>query len=102
MVPLVQQEQFQGLSGQDATDRLKRDGYNELPANEHRNFLMIAWEIIREPIFLLLVACGVIYLFLGDAQEALILLGFVFFIIGLELYQEDKTERSLRSSARFI
>ena len=64
MVPLVQQEQFQGLSGQEATDRLKRDGYNELPANEHRNFLMIVWEIIREPIFLLLVACGVIYLFL--------------------------------------
>ena len=97
MVPLVQQEQFQGLSGQEATDRLKRDGYNELPANEHRNFLMIVWEIIREPIFLLLVACGVIYLFLGDAQEALILLGFVFFIIGLELYQEDKTERSLEA-----
>ncbi|BAQ62615.1 ATPase [Geminocystis sp. NIES-3708] len=45
----------------------------------------------------MLIACGVIYLFLGDAQEALILLGFVFFIIGLELYQEDKTERSLEA-----
>jgi Ca2+-transporting ATPase len=34
---------------------------------------------------------------LGDAQEALILLGFVFFIIGINLYQEQKTERSLEA-----
>lgn len=97
MVSNIQDKQFKGLSAQDATDLLKRYGYNELPSNENRNFLAIAWEIIREPIFLLLIACGVIYLFLGDAQEALILLGFVFFIIGLELYQEDKTERSLEA-----
>lgn len=97
MVIPIQDRQFNGLSGQEARDRLKRDGYNELPSTQHRNFLMIAVEIIQEPIFLLLIACGVIYLALGDAQEALILLGFVFFIIGINLYQEQKTERSLEA-----
>lgn len=93
----VQDQQFHGLSQQEVTDRLKRDGYNELPSTQHRTFLAIAWEIVQEPIFLLLLACGLIYLFLGDAQEALILLGFVVFIVGINLYQEQKTERSLEA-----
>ena len=45
--------------------------------------------------FLLLIACGVLYLILGDFKEALMLLGFVFVIIGITLYQENKTERAL-------
>lgn len=97
MGSLAQEQQFNGLSQQEAIDRLQRDGYNELPSTQHRTFLAIAWEIVREPIFLLLLACGTIYLFLGDAQEALILLGFVIFIVAINLYQEQKTERSLEA-----
>ncbi len=97
MVDQLQLNALSGLSASEAVDRLKQEGYNELPTSQHRNILQIALEIIQEPIFLLLVACGVIYLLLGDAQEALILLGFVFFIIGINLYQEQKTERSLEA-----
>ncbi|MGB3222661.1 MAG: hypothetical protein WBB23_07650 [Desulforhopalus sp.] len=38
--------------------------------------------------FLLLVVCGTLYLIFGDVQEGLMLLGFVFVIMGIELYQE--------------
>lgn len=89
--------QLTGLSTQQAADRLQREGLNELPSTQHRTMLGIIWDMIQEPIFLLLVACGVIYWVLGDAQEALILLGFVFFIVGINLYQEQKTERSLEA-----
>ena len=84
-----------GLSEAEATARLKREGYNELPTSKRRNFVAIAIEVLREPIFLLLVACGVIYWLLGDLQEALILLGFIFFIMGITLYQDRKTETAL-------
>jgi Ca2+-transporting ATPase len=84
-----------GLSEAEATARLKREGYNELPSSKRRNFVAIAIEVLREPIFLLLVACGVIYWLLGDLQEALILLGFIFFIMGITLYQDHKTETAL-------
>jgi Ca2+-transporting ATPase len=47
--------------------------------------------------FLLLVAGGLIYLLLGDLQEALMLLGFVFVVMGITLYQERKTERALEA-----
>ena len=47
--------------------------------------------------FILLLACGIIYLFLGDLQEALMLLGFVFVIMGITFYQERKTERAIEA-----
>lgn len=90
-------QQFTGLSDGQAQERLKQEGYNELPATKRRNVLKIALDIVQEPIFLLLLGCGVIYFLLGDAQEAVILLGFIFLIVGINLYQEQKTEQSLEA-----
>jgi Ca2+-transporting ATPase len=42
-----------------------------------------------------LVACGTLYLVLGDVHEAMLLLGFVFVVAGIAFYQERKTERAL-------
>ena len=86
-----------GLSEQNAIARLKDDGYNELPSAQSRNLLSIAWNTIQDPIFLLLVGGGIVYWILGDLQEALILIGFVFFITGISLYQEGKTEHALEA-----
>ncbi|HOW81752.1 MAG TPA: cation-translocating P-type ATPase, partial [Spirochaetota bacterium] len=86
---------FSGLSESDAASRIAEEGYNELPQSKKKSVFVILFEIIREPMFLLLIACGVLYLLLGDFREALMLLGFVFVIIGITLYQENKTERAL-------
>ena len=86
-----------GLSEQEAIARLKQDGYNELPSAQSRNLVAIAWDIAQDPIFLLLVGGGIIYWVLGDLQEALILLGFVFFMMGISLYQEGKTEHAMEA-----
>src|SRR5512146_3116693 len=88
---------IQGLTEQEALERLAQDGYNELPAAKKRTFFHILLEIIREPMFLMLIACGLLYLLLGDQEEALMLLGFVFVIIGITFYQEQKTERALEA-----
>ena len=87
--------QILGLTQTQATQRLSEEGYNELPSSRRRNILAIALEVIREPMFLLLVACGVVYLFLGEPKEALMLLGFVFVIMGITIVQERRTERAL-------
>ena len=85
----------EGLSSAQAAAALARDGYNELPTSRPRSFLAIALEVAREPMFLLLLACGVVYLLLGDRGEAAMLLGFVAVIIGITLVQEQKAERAL-------
>ena len=88
---------FQGLSEAEAAARLRAEGFNELPSAKPRSIIAIAWEVVREPMFLLLVACGAIYLILGDREEALMLMGFVFVVMGITLYQERKTERALEA-----
>src|SRR5690242_19851028 len=84
-----------GLSEGAAAERLRVEGYNDLPTATHRGILAIALDVLREPMFLLLLGCGAIYIVLGDPQEALMLLGFVVLITILTLYQEHKTERAL-------
>lgn len=86
-----------GLTEQEAARKLVADGFNELPASKKRGSFKIAFEIFCEPMFLLLVACGAIYLVLGDIQEALMLLGFVFVVMGITLHQERKTENALEA-----
>ena len=88
---------LQGLSDEEVMGRLAQDGYNELPSSEKRTIFHILWEVIREPMFLLLIACGGLYLALGDVQEACMLLGFVFVVIGITIYQEQKTEKALEA-----
>jgi P-type Ca2+ transporter type 2C len=97
MVHQLESKVIAGLSESEAGFRLKQEGYNELPSSQKQSVWKIAWDVFQDPIFLLLVACGVIYTILGDVQEALILLGFVFFIMGISLYQETKTERALEA-----
>ena len=91
-----------GLSDAEAALRLRGEGYNELPSSKKRSIFAIAKDVISEPMFLLLVGGGSIYLVLGDLQEALMLLGFVFIVMGITLYQERKTERALEALERWV
>lgn len=86
-----------GLTDSEVASRLQQHGYNELPSSKSRSIFATAWDVVREPMFLLLLACGTIYLTLGDVQEALMLLGFVFVVLGITFYQERKTERALEA-----
>ena len=86
-----------GLSDMEAARRLKEEGYNELPPTQQRGIWAIVLEVAREPMFLLLVAGGALYLGVGELKEALMLLGFVFVIMGITIYQDRKTERALEA-----
>ncbi len=90
-------EGLRGLTAAEVAGRMKRDGRNELPTAGGRGLLADIVTLLREPMSLLLLVCGGIYVALGDHQEALMLLGFVVFILALTLVQERKTERALES-----
>lgn len=88
-------ESISGLSEVEAGARLRQDGFNELAAARPRNLAAIALDVVREPMFLLLLACGGIYLLLGDKGEAAMLLAFVFIIMAISFVQQRKSERAL-------
>lgn len=96
-MPPLDIESVTGLSDEEAAERLEAEGYNELPESKKRGIPGIVAGVIREPMFLLLVASGLIYFALGDLSEALMLMSFVLVIIGITVYQEQKTERALEA-----
>ncbi len=85
------------LSTSAAAQRLQRDGANELAPPRRRTLWRIGLEVAREPMFQLLLAAGVIYLVLGDAGEAAMLLAFVVLTAAITLVQERRTERALEA-----
>jgi len=88
---------LRGLSEETAAARLKENGFNELEAEKKKTIFSIILNILVEPIFILLISCGMIYLFLGDLREALLLLISLFIVIGITFYQENKTERAVEA-----
>jgi P-type Ca2+ transporter type 2C len=86
-----------GLTEADAEARLKAEGFNELPRPDRRTPFRIVLEVLREPMLLLLVGAGFIYLLLGDLKEALILLAFAIMSVVITIVQEARTERVLEA-----
>lgn len=86
---------YNGLTASEAAIRLKSAGPNELASSKPRTVLAIAFETIREPMFLLLLACSVLYLVLGDLGEALLLSAAIFVVMAITFVQERRTERTL-------
>src|SRR5690606_10459423 len=78
-----------------ARQRLQEQGYNELPSARPKSLWNIAWEVMREPMFLLLISCSLLYILLGDYREGIILSSTVSVIIGITFYQYQKTEKAL-------
>jgi len=87
----------QGLDRDEAARRLRADGPNELGLSQRRTLANIAWEVAREPMFLLLLGAGAVYLAMGDPQGALVLLGFVVIIIAVTIVQERRTDNTLEA-----
>lgn len=86
-----------GLGESEAQARLAAEGPNELPQPDRRTALRIVLEVLREPMFALLIGGGAIYLLLGDIKEALILLAFALLSIAITVVQETRTEHVLEA-----
>src|SRR5574337_404816 len=86
-----------GLSHAKAHDRLVESGPNALPGGERKPLHRIVLKVLAEPMFLMLLVAGAVYLALGDRAEAAFLLGSIFAVIGLTLFQERRTQRALEA-----
>jgi P-type Ca2+ transporter type 2C len=86
-----------GLEPAEAARRLAAEGANVLPGSTPKTLTAIVLGVVLEPMFLMLLVAGSLYLALGDRAEAFFLLASVFVVIGITLAQERKTQRALES-----
>ncbi|MEO8332976.1 MAG: cation-translocating P-type ATPase [Gallionella sp.] len=90
-------QSISGLSTTEALHRLAASGYNESSPPPTRRVWHTVADVLREPMFMLLIAAGGIYLLLGDFGDALMLLFFVALIVILTVSQQHKSERVLEA-----
>jgi Ca2+-transporting ATPase len=87
----------QGLSPQEAAQRLRTDGPNALPMSQRRSLWQRACDLLSEPMFALLVLAALLYLFLGDLLEGITLGVFVLAVLALTFYQEGQSENAIEA-----
>ncbi len=86
---------WNGLNDLEVLHQRKKFGFNELPLSKPKRIWKIALEVVQEPMFILLLVCGLLYILLGDAQEGFVLISSIILIIVITFYQYQKTERAL-------
>lgn len=84
-----------GITSVEAARRLAADGPNELPTARKSNLLQQAWEVLRQPMLLLLLGAGTVNFLLAEPLDGAILMSFVVVVITISIYQEHKTENAL-------
>lgn len=84
-----------GLSFDEAERLREKFGKNELAPEKKESFVLKLLHIVSEPMFLLLIAASLVYFLLGEHRDGLIMLVFVIGIIGIDVFQEWKTDKTL-------
>ncbi len=90
------QKKYIGLSTTEAQVQLNKFGFNSRPAIKHKNWLKRLFDILTEPMIILLVITTIVYFFLGEKIEATILLISIIPVIMIEFFQEQKTDQAIR------
>jgi len=88
---------LRGLSQKEADEILKKEGLNELPSQKRKNSFFIFFKVLSEPMLFLLVCAGTLYFFVGELQDALLLVFSIFVVVGITYYQQRKTEKTLEA-----
>jgi Ca2+-transporting ATPase len=92
---------YTGLTQDQVAEHRRVFGRNELKAQQRNPVLKSLWNIVTEPMFILLVVACVLYFALGDISEAVVMVFSILFVTGIELYQETKSERALEALRKY-
>jgi P-type Ca2+ transporter type 2C len=87
----------QGLRSDEARRRLERHGPNALPLTRQRSLLRRLMDLLRQPMFALLLGATLLYLLLGNLREGLTLAVFVLAVLGLTFWQEGRAEGAIHA-----
>ncbi len=92
-----QSSSWTGLTDAEAQQRLQKYGPNVLPSGHKLTLFSIVLGTLKEPMLILLLSTGVVYLLIGDLREAIAILASIFMVIGISTTQKHRTERTLEA-----
>ncbi|HEX6427042.1 MAG TPA: HAD-IC family P-type ATPase, partial [Niastella sp.] len=94
-------EKIKGLSETDIPFLLQQYGKNSFQLEKPRHLIHILADIIKEPMFILLMIACVIYFILGQPTEGIMMLVAICFVSAISLYQDARSTRALQALKQF-
>lgn len=88
---------YSGLLNEEIKSLQLQYGKNELVPEKKSTFLSKLLSILKEPMFLLLFCTAFLYFILGEPKDGIIMLCFVTFMTGINLFQEWRTDKTLQA-----
>jgi len=92
---------FSGLKKSDIQSLSKKFGKNTFTGVKNRGFFFAVWNILKEPMFLMLLLASALYFILGEANEGLLMLVAMIFVVAISIYQETKSSNALQALKQF-
>ncbi|MEG0295880.1 MAG: cation-translocating P-type ATPase [Clostridium sp.] len=90
-------KQMKGLTTKAAEEYQQKFGKNQLIPEKNETFFHKIIDVLKEPMFLLLIVAAIIYFILGEPRDGSIMLVFVIGIISIDVIQEWKTDKTLKA-----
>jgi Ca2+-transporting ATPase len=98
---VIQSGNLQGLFAQQVNVLRQQYGKNVFHAASSRRFIHIVWDIVKEPMFLLLVIACALYFILGEISEGIMMLLAMILVAAISLYQEVKSTNAVKALQQF-
>lgn len=93
----AQKESISGLSESEVQQSRITNGSNSLEHQKKNHFLHSLLEMIKEPMFLLLVAATTIYFITGDYGDGIFMAAAIVLVSAISLFQESRSHNAIES-----
>lgn len=92
---------FNGLSSKEIPALQKQFGKNVFYAEPQRRFYHILVDIVKEPMFILLIVATTLYFILGEAKEGIMMLAATILVAAISVYQDVKSSNAIKALQQF-
>jgi ATPase, P-type (transporting), HAD superfamily, subfamily IC len=94
-------ENLRGLQEDEVEKLQQRFGKNIFSLEKSRSFLHVILDIVREPMFLLLILACILYFLLKQQSEGFMMMAAMIFVAAISIYQDVKSTKALEALKKF-
>jgi Ca2+-transporting ATPase len=91
----IANQSLRGLSNEEVIQSRKKNGSNSLEHQDKNHFLVSLIEMLKEPMFLLLLLATSIYFITGEYSNGFFMLAAIILVSAISLFQESKSRNAI-------
>jgi P-type Ca2+ transporter type 2C len=86
---------YQGLTDKEVQESRMRHGKNKMDERQQSGFFIALKDLLKEPMFILLLAASTIYFIIGDVGDGIFMAAAIVLVAAISLYQDSRSRNAL-------